>query len=373
MNTKKHKDGPGTEAANAVRTALPRVGETLARQLATSQSQRLRDLMQPQWRVAGLFNTLNQASTLSRSVETLKPSPAIQAMQASLFGQHTARLHQLVGQTASHKQLGRLSGEMALRSIHEAFFRKHAQLLLPPASQIARLAQINAAATALRGSSLSVQETLHQLFAVPDLAPVVVNSDAIELATTASAELHIGDKVMASIYGPVAPSDLGWWAKLSQAERFTIILCLIGCLMQLPGFIKDSRELFGEDNAPSKDQFEDLLEISRAQHHTLERIAALEQLSTEQSAESARNQALIAQSLKLMARQMAGLPCEVHQATSLRALTSDGNILARMVPGQRVLCLDHQGKWLEVIYQGPDGEDIRGWALKKHLRWEEAR
>ncbi|MBB4730466.1 hypothetical protein [Xanthomonas arboricola] len=373
MNTKQHKDGLGTEAANAVRVALPRVGETLARQLATSQSQRLRDLIRPQHRMTEMFNTLNQASTLGRSVERLRLPSAIQAMQAGLLGQHAARLQQMAGQTASHKHFGRFSSEIALQSLNKSLFGRHAELLQQLADRSARFSQLSPAATALREPSLSVQETLRQLFAVPDLAPVVVGLDAIELATAASAEVHIGDEVTPPAYGLVAPADLGWWAKLPQAERLAIIFFLITCLMQLPGFIKDSRELFGEDNAPSKAQLEDLLELSRAQHHTLERIAVLEQLTAEQSAESTRNQALIAQSLKLIARQMAGLPCEVRQATPLRTLTPDGKILARMAPEQRVLCLDHQGKWLEVIYEGPNGEEIRGWALKKHLRWEGVR
>lgn len=237
----------------------------------------------------------------------------------------------------------------------------------------------------LRAPSISVQEALRGIFGTADPAQSVADlfkhsdfcayfepddTPGVCQDVEADDEIDGSDGVPESIFSPINPSDLGWWRRLSPGERLAYFLTVIGLLLAIPGAINESSKWFSDDQDPSSSQVQQILHATVVTQRTLQQMAELERRVADRSDESARNQALMVESLQLIARQIIGHPCEVRVATALRELIPDGKVLGRMEPKQLVLCLDHRGKWLEVIYDGPNGEKMRGWALKKHLRWD---
>ena len=115
----------------------------------------------------------------------------------------------------------------------------------------------------------------------------------------------------------------------------------------------------GFTNEQAKATTDSLASITDA----LTKMAAAEQLLPHDQ----RHDALITAGLAEYENRMAGRPCQVLAATSVRGQGPNGAISSLIQPGQLALCTDHQGKWIEVIYD--DGQfEVSGWALKKHFR-----
>ncbi|QRD62617.1 hypothetical protein H8Z72_22915 (plasmid) [Xanthomonas citri pv. citri] len=230
---------------------------------------------------------------------------------------------------------------------------------------------------AMTTPAASLQETIGRITLLlgdaeqhDDGPPIPPPALAPQESGGAPAGLLIGDEVIATVHRPpAAHGDASWWAGLSADMRLTIILFLLSLIWTSPSTIKDTQDLLGGDESPTKEQMQTLVDASQSTARTLMRLAELEQRTADKHTETEQYHALILQGLA-QRTEMAGRPCEVTTGTTLRAIRASGPAIHQLDPGLLVLCLTHEGKWLEVSYQGPDDEEIRGWVRKKHLRWE---
>ncbi|MBD5035005.1 hypothetical protein VWT76_16045 [Xanthomonas citri pv. citri] len=231
-------------------------------------------------------------------------------------------------------------------------------------------AQLAAFIAAARDPTVSIQQSLSRMFETS--AFVSVGSDeegASQLEAQDTARVGLSDAVTATVYTPINPDESGWWASLTPELRFTIIIAAITFLMQLPGTIKDARDLLVADNNPTKVQIQTLIDVSRSSLRTLERLADLEQKTAKLHEDSVRNQDLIAASLQSYSTDSVGHPCRIVSETSVRERGPEGRVKRRASAGQLGICLEHRGRWLEIAYDAPTGV-IEGWVLKKHTQWD---
>lgn len=236
------------------------------------------------------------------------------------------------------------------------------------------IGQLDFHAQVLSSPSFQIQEAVRYAF---ELAALSNGDDADPEGAIApnqgASELRISDSVTATLHAPLAVQEASWWSGLSHDARTTILITvifnLISWSLQLPGTVKDTRDLMGLDADQASAQIQTIAEVKLSSQRTLERLAELELQTAKQHTESSHNQELIARSLQLFVRELPGRVCKVRNATPLRELRPGGEVMLHLPAQLPVLCIAHEGKWLEVIYDGPDGK-LRGWVLKKHLQWD---
>ncbi|NIJ78580.1 hypothetical protein FHT08_003714 [Xanthomonas campestris] len=190
-----------------------------------------------------------------------------------------------------------------------------------------------------------------------------------EVLTPGPAGLTVRDEATATLHRSVVADASELWATLPAESRLLIILAVIQLLMALPGAYKDSRDLLREDTATTNTQVQTLIDLTRSNQLALRQLAELELQTSKTHADSARNQALIAEGLRFFTSKSAGRPCQIVVATSLRAVEPGRAVKHKALPGQIALCLEHKGRWLEIMYDGPEGP-VHGLVLKKHTRWD---
>lgn len=230
--------------------------------------------------------------------------------------------------------------------------------------------QLAAFIAATRDPTASIQESLRRMFETSVFVSFDSDEEGVsQLEAQNTARVGLSDAVTATVYTPVVTDEYGWWAKLTPEIRLTIIIAVITFLMQLPGTIKDARDLLVADDNSTEAKIQTLIDVSRSSQRTLERLADLEQKTAKLHEDSSRNQALIEASLQSYSTNSVGHPCRIVVGTSVRDQEPEGRVKGRASAGQLALCLDHRGRWLEIAYDAPGGV-IEGWVLKKHTQWD---
>lgn len=184
--------------------------------------------------------------------------------------------------------------------------------------------------------------------------------------------LRIGDEAIAHVIRhPDHERDAQWWASLSHDAKFqtwvSIMLAIILLLPQIPGYINDYREWRDGSDSMSNEQGQHLMAAVNASKATLAELHALQRESAARDAAFQRESIALRRHSAMLMDSLVGQPCEVLVATSVRALDHPKRVIRRLAPGDLVLCMAHEGKWLHIAFDDDDGRRVEGWARKKHL------
>lgn len=250
---------------------------------------------------------------------------------------------------------------------------------LEPYNRFARIAQMIASPMA------NLQEQAEQINRLFGVDAATDDSRAGGMHTTdapkESAGVVLGDMAVAHVLEDANTIRLGQlWASLSNDAKFgvwvTILLALISALTQIPSYINDYRELRDGSDGLTQDQGRQLVMEMQTAKAALAKVMAAQQQAADRDAQYQRESLALQRESRMLLESMVGQPCEVLTATSVRELGRVGQSkrqLDRLEPGDMVLCMGHQGKWLQVAYDGKDGIRIYGYVRKKHVTWEDVR
>lgn len=230
--------------------------------------------------------------------------------------------------------------------------------------------KVRAYAEAVRGQDLTLREHLDYLTHLGVSADLDGGEEERddswieEGPAVGGSGIRFGDQVKAIVIEGGQSSDQSWWSSRPAIDRLNTILTILSILLGILAL--------AIDEGLSDEQAQTLVESAQATRAAVEHLARLEgELASRQESDN-RYDSLIAASLSEIDRRLAGRPCQARVATSMRGYGPQGEISHRVEPGQLALCLGHQGKWIEVVYEAEDGE-VKGWVLKKHFQLARAR
>lgn len=322
-------------------------------------------------RLAGLMMPKLPSTTIAEAIETAMPSGLKSLLShRSQLTSFYDRIESIAPLAAALRVQGRASSR--LQDVHDRM--QLLQVMLPQA-KFAGFVQ----AMTMPSASLQEQvERISQLLGEPIDGGRPPPDDPSVEAINASAGLLIGDEVVAHVYRRADPyRDAQWWASLSHDAKIqiwvTIVLALILLLPQIPGYINDYREWRDGPETMTKEQGKQVIAATQATKATLADLVALERQSAARNANFQRESIALQRQSAMLLDPLVGRICEVSIATSVRELGPQRKVIHSLNPGDLVLCMAHEGKWLQVAFDESDGERVDGWVRKKHISSDDAR